>query len=114
MGEGMTPDTEGLAFESSPLQSVYARALTFIKAWELHATDGIASLSTPSVALQVPLKTIDTVGQQVGRGAALEEPPRPPPPSRARGRHSHALRFPPLATAHPLPFPDDRSPSPFP
>ena len=63
MGEGATPDTEGLSFESSPLQSIYTRALTFVKAWETSATDGLAALTTKSVKLEVPLRTVDSVGQ---------------------------------------------------
>ena len=63
MGEGVTPDTEGLSFESSPLQSIYTRALTFIKAWETNALDGLSALSTPMVKLEVPLREVNTVGQ---------------------------------------------------
>ena len=61
--QGVTTDTEGLSFESSPLQSTYARALTFIKAWELHAAEGLSSLTTKDVALEVPLRDLKASGQ---------------------------------------------------
>ena len=47
------PETEGLSFEAPPLNSIYTRALTFIKSWETSGEDGITSLSTKKVALEV-------------------------------------------------------------
>ena len=43
----------GLSFETPPLNSIYTRALTFIKSWETSGEDGITSLSTKKVALEV-------------------------------------------------------------
>lgn len=64
MGEHEAPETEGLSFESSPLQSIYTRALTFIKAWETNAVEGITSLTTDTVALEVPRFAKNETGQE--------------------------------------------------
>ena len=63
MGEGVTPETEGLSFESSPLQSIYTRSLTYVKAWETNSKEGISSLTTKDVALEVPKYAKNETGQ---------------------------------------------------
>ena len=55
-------ETVGLAFDTPPLQSIYTRALTFVKAWETDATDSIAALVSDAVTLQVPRYSIDKAG----------------------------------------------------
>jgi hypothetical protein len=62
VGEGSTPETEGLSFESPPLNSIYTRSLTFIKAWETLSEEGIESLTTDEVELSVPRNSKETEG----------------------------------------------------
>jgi len=62
MGEGNQPETQGLSFESPPLNSVYTRALTFVKAWEILAVEGIKPLTSPQVELVVPTLNKRVVG----------------------------------------------------
>ena len=64
MGEGKMPETEGLSFESPPLDSVYTRSLTFVKAWETNAVEGILPLTTRYVELVVPRYNKDVKGQK--------------------------------------------------
>ena len=40
-----TYETEGLSFDSPPLQTIYTRALTFVKVWETNAEDAIDALA---------------------------------------------------------------------
>jgi len=47
-------ETEGLAFDHPPVQSIYTRALTFVKAWETQSEESLRALTSPSVELSVP------------------------------------------------------------
>ena len=40
--------------EQPPLDSIYTRALTFVKAWETQNAEAVASMTTTTVALEVP------------------------------------------------------------
>jgi len=62
MSEG-TYETNGLALDSPPLQTIYTRALTFVKAWEVHAEDAIDMLVSDTVHLAVPRNSIEHVGK---------------------------------------------------
>ena len=55
-------ETFGLAFETPPLDTIYTRALTFIKAWETENYEGIQSLCTTGVELAVPLYAKEVSG----------------------------------------------------
>ena len=72
LGEGRMPETEGLSFEAPPLNSIYTRALTFIKSWETSGEDGITSLSTKKVALEVMSGDEVITPETSGIGALLE------------------------------------------
>jgi hypothetical protein len=52
--DGRALENEGLSFEQPPLNSIYTRALTFVKAWETENADAIASMTTSNVQLDVP------------------------------------------------------------
>jgi hypothetical protein len=52
--DGRALENEGLSFEQPPLNSIYTRALTFVKAWETQNADAIASMTTSNVQLDVP------------------------------------------------------------
>ncbi len=53
-------ETEGLAFDNPSVQSIYTRALTFVKAWETHADESLRALTSPSVQLEVPRYKIES------------------------------------------------------
>jgi len=52
--DGRALENEGLSFEQPPLNSIYTRALTFVKAWETQNAEAIESLTTSGVTLEVP------------------------------------------------------------
>jgi len=59
---GAEYETEGLAFDNPPVQSIYTRALTFVKAWETASDDSIRALVADSVELSVPRNSVDSKG----------------------------------------------------
>ena len=65
---GAEYETLGLSFESPPMVSLYTRALTFVKAWEMEAVETLEALTTDTVTTTVPRNSISAEG----RSALLE------------------------------------------
>lgn len=61
---GVEYETEGLSFDNPPVQSIYTRALTFLKAWETESKESLAALVAENIRLVVERYKVDKTGRE--------------------------------------------------